>query len=101
MSPDRQAPGGIGPDDVPRLSPMFRLQWEEAQGCRVLLYPEGMVRLNGPAGEILNCCDGVRSVAAIIGELAGRFPDAATLSNDVYQFLDKAHDNQWIDYAPA
>ena len=37
----------------PRVARGFRLQWEEAQGCHVLLYPEGMVKLNRSAGEIL------------------------------------------------
>ncbi len=101
MSPDQQARLAITPDAVPRLLPMFRLQWEEAQGCHVLLYPEGMVRLNGPAGEILKCCDGLRSVAEIITDLSARFPDAAALSTDVYQFLKTAHDNQWIACNPA
>ncbi len=91
----------IGPDTVPRLSPMFRLQWEEAQGCHVLLYPEGMVKLNGPAGEILKCCDGVRSVAEIINDLSARFAAASTLPDDCRQFLKIAHDNQWLLIDPA
>ena len=37
----------------PSLSAMFRLQWEEVQQSWVLLYPEGMVKLNGSAGEIM------------------------------------------------
>ncbi|WP_295582657.1 pyrroloquinoline quinone biosynthesis peptide chaperone PqqD [uncultured Lamprocystis sp.] len=91
----------ISPDTVPRLSPMFRLQWEEAQGCHVLLYPEGMVKLNGPAGEILKCCDGVRSIAQIIHDLSVRFPAAPTLPDDCRQFLKTAHDNQWLRIDPA
>ena len=43
---------------VPRIGHGFRLQWEPAQGCFVLLYPEGMVKLNQSAGEILKRCDG-------------------------------------------
>ena len=43
---------------IPRLQNHFRLQWEEAQGCHVLLYPEGMVQLNASAGTILSCVDG-------------------------------------------
>jgi len=39
--------------DKPTLSRLFRLQWEEAQNSYVLLYPEGMVKLNQSAGEIL------------------------------------------------
>ena len=37
----------------PRVGSGFRLQWEPAQDCHVLLYPEGMVKLNGSAGEIM------------------------------------------------
>ncbi len=31
---------------MPRVGAGFRLQWEPAQDCHVLLYPEGMVKLN-------------------------------------------------------
>ena len=48
----------------PRIGSGFRLQWEPAQNCHVLLYPEGMVKLNGSAGEIMVRCDGERSIAA-------------------------------------
>ena len=89
----------IEPTGIPRITARFRLQWEEAQGCHVLLYPEGMVRLNGPAGEILKRCDGERSVAEIIQNLETQFPGAEGLSDDVYQFLSTAHDNQWIHFA--
>jgi coenzyme PQQ biosynthesis enzyme PqqE len=37
----------------PSLDRRFRLQWEAAQKAHVLLYPEGMIKLNGSAGEIL------------------------------------------------
>ncbi len=42
----------------PRIGRGFRLQWEPVQDCHVLLYPEGMVKLNESAGEILKRCDG-------------------------------------------
>ncbi len=89
----------FGPDDILRIAPMFRLQWEESQDCYVLLYPEGMVRLNGSAGEILSRCDGHRSVGAIVADLKARFPEAGSLEADVYAFLSTAHDNQWIQPA--
>ena len=38
---------------IPRIGHGFRLQWEPAQESHVLLYPEGMVKLNQSAGEIL------------------------------------------------
>jgi pyrroloquinoline quinone biosynthesis protein D len=76
-----------------------RLQWEEAQQARVLLYPEGMVKLNGPAGEILALCDG-RSVSAIISELNARFP-GADVQNDVLEFLSDARQHGWVQWQEA
>jgi pyrroloquinoline quinone biosynthesis protein D len=87
-------------EDIPQMAPTFRLQWEEAQGCHVILYPEGMVKLNPAAGEILKRCDGDASVSAIIDNLKVAFPDAE-LEADVYQFLDTAYDNQWLRHKPA
>jgi pyrroloquinoline quinone biosynthesis protein D len=80
---------------VPAISRMFRFQWEEAQDCFVLLYPEGMVKLSGSAAEILKRCDGVASVEAILENLNTAFP-AADLEADVYQFLETAYDNRWL-----
>lgn len=88
----------FGSDDCPAIAPMFRLQWEQSQGCYVLLYPEGMVRLNGPAGEILSRCDGSRSVSRILDELMERFPEAQSLEPDLYTFLSTAHERQWIRF---
>ncbi|HIE5157346.1 TPA: pyrroloquinoline quinone biosynthesis peptide chaperone PqqD, partial [Pseudomonas aeruginosa] len=47
-------------DSVPMLRRGFRFQFEPAQDCHVLLYPEGMVKLNDSAGEILKLVDGRR-----------------------------------------
>ena len=80
---------------VPRLSPMFRFQWEEAQECHVLLYPEGMVKLSPSAGEILKRVDGKTSIDGIIEGLKQQFP-GAPLENDVRQFLEAAYGQGWL-----
>lgn len=80
---------------VPRIAPMFRLQWEEAQNCHVLLYPEGMVKLGGSAGEILKRVNGVKSIGAIVDELKAQFP-GVPLEQDVYKFLETAYGNGWL-----
>jgi pyrroloquinoline quinone biosynthesis protein D len=82
---------------VPALDSMFRLQWEEAQQCHVLLYPEGMIKLNQSAGEILKLCDGERDVAAIVVALEAKF-QASGLAGDVLEFLEVARGNRWIRY---
>jgi pyrroloquinoline quinone biosynthesis protein D len=84
-------------EDIPVIAQHFRFQWEQAQGCHVLLYPEGMVKLNPAAGEILRRCDGRRSVNEIVADLSAQFPGADSLRDDVNTFLKTAHDNQWIE----
>ena len=81
---------------TPRVSKRFRLQWEEAQQAWVLLYPEGMVKLNQSAGEILRRCDGVRSVAEVVADLEQAFATTG-LEADVIAFLELARKQQWVD----
>jgi len=82
----------------PSLRSLYRLQWEEAQQAWVLLYPEGMVRLNVPAAEILKRCDGKNDVAGVIGDLERSF-GATDLAGDVYEFLTEAAGRGWIEFA--
>jgi pyrroloquinoline quinone biosynthesis protein D len=81
----------------PRVSPGFRLQWESAQDCHVLLYPEGMVKLNGSAGEIMKRCDGQRSVAAIVTDLEQAFA-VQGLEGDVLAFVEMAAKQRWLTW---
>lgn len=80
----------------PAIARGFRLQWEPAQNAHVLLYPEGMVKLNGSAGEILKRCDGSRDIAAIVTDLEQTF-DATGLTQDVNAFLSLALEHKWIE----
>ena len=83
------------PQTVPRIGHGFRLQWEPAQSCHVLLYPEGMVKLNQSAGEILKRCDGARSAAEIVADLESAFATAG-LERDVLAFIDIALAQRWL-----
>ena len=49
-------------NSVPVLALGYRFQWEPAQDCHVLLYPEGMVKLNPAAAEILKRQPGCRGL---------------------------------------
>ena len=61
----------------------------------MLLYPEGMVKLNGSAGEIMKRCDGQRSVAAIVTDLEHAF-GASGLRDEVDDFLAAATERGWL-----
>ncbi|MET0211273.1 MAG: pyrroloquinoline quinone biosynthesis peptide chaperone PqqD [Variovorax sp.] len=81
--------------DTPKLAPMFRLQFEPAQDAWVLLYPEGLVKLNGPASEILKRCDGKTRVPDITADLERTFSTTG-LQGDVEDFLRHADEQHWI-----
>ena len=81
----------------PRIGAGFRMQWEPAQNCHVLLYPEGMVKLNGSAGEIMVRCDGERSIDAIVAELEAAF-NAAGLEPEVLSFVEIAGQQKWLTW---
>ena len=86
----------IGASTRPAIARGFRLQWEPAQNAHVLLYPEGMVKLNGSAGEILKRCDGERTVAAIVEDLESAFA-ATGLTGDVTEFMTFAIEHRWLE----
>ncbi len=79
----------------PAIGSGFRLQWEPAQNAHVLLYPEGMVKLNASAGEILKRCDGEATIAEITADLERAFATSG-LSADVMSFVSMAVAKNWL-----
>lgn len=82
-------------DAVPEINPLYLFRWEEPQQAHVLLYPEGVVKLNETAGAILGLCDGTRSAARIAEEMAGAF-QAEDVQTKVLRFLEVSHAKGWI-----
>jgi pyrroloquinoline quinone biosynthesis protein D len=83
----------------PAIAAGMRLQWEAAQEAHVLLYPEGMVKLNGSAGAIMSRCDGVRTVADIISDLEKSF-GLSDIGADVRAFVVLALERHWLELRP-
>jgi pyrroloquinoline quinone biosynthesis protein D len=71
----------------PRLVTGARLRYDEVREEHVLLIPEGAVRLNPTAAEVLELCDGERSLDVIVGELSARY-DGADVRDDVQGLVD-------------
>jgi pyrroloquinoline quinone biosynthesis protein D len=80
----------------PAIAHGMRLQWEEAQQAHVLLYPEGMVKLNGSAGAIMSRCDGVRTLVDIVADLERAFA-VTGLAADVNAFVALALERHWLE----
>ncbi|HEY6517657.1 MAG TPA: pyrroloquinoline quinone biosynthesis peptide chaperone PqqD [Steroidobacteraceae bacterium] len=83
----------------PTIGGGFRLQWEPAQEAHVLLYPEGMVKLNQSAAAILTRCDGFRTVAHIVTDLERTYAISG-LTADVCAFVAMAVERKWLELHP-
>ena len=84
-----------GIPEQPRLSRLFRMQYEEVQKAWVLLYPEGMVQLNDSSAEILKLCTGEMTVATIVSTLEAKF-NAQGIGPQIRDLLQEGVRRGWI-----
>ena len=82
--------------DIYAIALHHRFQWEEAQQSYVILFPEGMVKLHGGAGEIIKRIDGKSTVADIVTDLKRAFPDASNIESDILGMFDLAVGKAWL-----
>lgn len=82
-------------EQVYTIARLFRLQWEPVQNAHVLLYPEGMVKLNQSAGEILRRLDGERTLVQVAADCESAF-QASDLLDDVIGFIHAALEQGWV-----
>lgn len=85
----------IAVTDIVSIAHGYRLQHEQAQEGWVLLYPEGMVKLNQSAAEIMRRCDGKRALAEVIDLLEKDFEQTG-LTDDVLGFAGVALQQKWL-----
>jgi pyrroloquinoline quinone biosynthesis protein D len=85
----------------PRLSPGCRMN-EKTQQPRTLLMPERALRLNGPSLEIVERCDGKRSVQQIIAELQELYSKAepTKVEQDILGYLALLQKERALDFEP-
>jgi pyrroloquinoline quinone biosynthesis protein D len=70
----------------PRLVDGVRLQYDEVREQHLLLVPEGAVRLNATAAQVIELCDGERSVEEIASALSERY-SGADVTDDVRELI--------------
>ena len=83
--------------DIYKIAAHHRFQWEKAQDCYVILFPEGMVKLNGSAGEVLNLVNGESTVESITEVLSKKFIDAPNIDKDIEGMIELALEKAWIE----
>jgi pyrroloquinoline quinone biosynthesis protein D len=83
----------------PRLAAGCR--WGGTEQDRVVLFPEGAIKLQGPGRQILERCDGQHTFGEIITELQKQYggsADPAKIREDISKFLEQLQHKRIVDY---
>jgi pyrroloquinoline quinone biosynthesis protein D len=81
--------------DHPRLARHVRLSFDRSRQRHVLLLPETVVVLNGSGADILELCDGRRTVAEVVAELGARY--GSVPEDEVRRFLTRLVARRWVE----
>ena len=82
----------------PRLATGCR--WGGTEENRMILFPEGVIKLQGTGRQVLERCDGERTFGEIIAELQQEFEktDPAKIREDICTFLEQLQKKRIVDY---
>ncbi|MGD0514083.1 MAG: pyrroloquinoline quinone biosynthesis peptide chaperone PqqD [Terriglobales bacterium] len=82
----------------PRLAAGCR--WGGSEEDRVVLFPEGAIKLQGTGRQVLEHCDGQRTFVEILAELQKQFvaADPAKIRDDISKFLEELQRKRIVDY---
>lgn len=82
----------------PRLAPGCR--WGNQGEQQVVLFPEGMIRVQGTGQGILELCDVKRTVQEIVATLSSRYgaADPVKVTEDESRFLEALQRKRIVDY---
>jgi pyrroloquinoline quinone biosynthesis protein D len=84
----------------PVLPRHAKLKFDETRKVWVILAPERVLAPDEIAVEVLGLCDGVRSVGAIVDELAAKYAaDRTEISSDVVAMLQDLADKGFLSEA--
>jgi pyrroloquinoline quinone biosynthesis protein D len=89
-----------GPDANSKPQLAAGCRWAEANGAeRMLMFPEGALRLQGTGREILERCDGQRSIQQIVAELQALYKagDSGRMQQEVNDFLERLQQKRIVD----
>jgi pyrroloquinoline quinone biosynthesis protein D len=89
-----------GPSDSSQPRFAAGCRWGNQGEERVVLFPEGMIRVQGTGQNILELCDGQRTVQEIVAALSANYSgaDPVKIRDDVGSFLEALRQKRVIDY---
>jgi coenzyme PQQ biosynthesis protein PqqD len=82
----------------PRLAVGCR--WGGTEENRIILFPEGAMKLQGAGRQVLERCDGQRTFGEIVAELQAEFTttDPEKIRADISVFLEQLQKKRILDY---
>ncbi|HWZ79643.1 MAG TPA: pyrroloquinoline quinone biosynthesis peptide chaperone PqqD [Candidatus Sulfotelmatobacter sp.] len=82
----------------PRLATGCR--WGGTEEDRMILYPEGALKLQNTGRQVLERCDGQRTFGEILTELQKEFDktDPEKIRTDISMFLEQLQKKRIVDY---
>ena len=82
----------------PRLATGCR--WGGTEENRMILFPEGAIKLQGTGRQVLERCDGQRTFGEIIAQLEKEFEktDPVKIRADISVFLEQLQKKRIVDY---
>jgi pyrroloquinoline quinone biosynthesis protein D len=82
----------------PRLATGCR--WGGTEENRMILYPEGALKLQNTGRQVLERCDGQRTFGEILTELQKEFDktDPEKIRTDISMFLEQLQKKRIVDY---
>jgi pyrroloquinoline quinone biosynthesis protein D len=89
-----------GPSDSSQPRFAAGCRWGTQGEERVVLFPEGMIRVQGTGQNILELCDGQRTLQEIVTALVETYRggDRAKIREDVGSFLEALQRKRIVDY---
>src|ERR671936_768505 len=91
---------GISEASRPKLPRHTRLKFDETRQVWVILAPERVLAPDEIAVEVLQLCDGVRSVADMVDQLAAKYAaPLEAISTDVIAMLQDLADKGFLTEA--
>jgi coenzyme PQQ biosynthesis protein PqqD len=97
---DGRAVSVAGPADSSQPRFAAGCRWGAQGEERVVLFPEGMIRVQGTGQKILELCDGQRTVQEIVTALSATYSagDPVKIREDVGSFLESLQQKRIVDY---
>jgi len=80
---------------VPTLAPHVRLRFDATRNQSALLGPESVAVLNKTSADILELCDGRRTLTEIVAELRSRYDRVA--DDEVRAFVDRMAARHYVE----